>query len=715
MSEPFSLSVSVLLSKLTKVVDWYVLGLHLNIPKYELDKIQKQFLLNEGVERCKAEMLDMWLKKEEEPHWRVIINALEKMKSYELAQELRDLHLGEDESQSTTSVCNDNSTSVNPPSILVEEHVVNDFSRLESKFAKLVTDVKFTLKDKEVSLEQLHSYTKTQLDIENLPTPKTPDELIGTVVLSYYSFLNISLIENIIDEFLDGSPVQVSLQAYKRELNIFKRSTKMKELIDTVTTSLQKEKGTAVVVLKLEGCWLNVTLERFQKLVEEIFLKKSQCLHLVRVEQGCVSIQWTVSECVVSSLVSLTNQRTEFMKYVGVIKLTIDDVVVFKQESNDITSLSSLLVKAIECCNVDVVCFLLSIGVDPNVKDDKGYSIVFYTCILADHLSESNRDKYYTIIDALLNAGADPNVTDNEGHTPLLYAVMYQWPDIIKLLLDHKADPNIHPEEYSLLRLAVQEGDCRIVSYLLDAGANCDVLDSDKHTPLMVACCNGHTSVVLKLLQYNANPNIQVENGWTALMLATDYKHLEIVRTLINAGANVDAVMQDGWTALMIACDNSNNTDIVQCLLKAGADPNLQSHKNGLAPCHFACRKSPDPAILLSLIEAGADPEITAKNGITPLMLACERGFEMTVEILLNMNVPVNTETHHGTTALMFAVQSSNNIKIVRLLLSAGADFYHVDKKGNTVLDYALASNNPEIAQLLLLHMCDTHHQQSNT
>ena len=86
----------------------------------------------------------------------------------------------------------------------------------------------------------------------------------------------------------------------------------------------------------------------------------------------------------------------------------------FKQESNDITSLSSLLVKAIECCSVDVVCFLLSIGVDPNIKDDKGYSIVFYTCILADHLSESNRDKYYTIIDTLSNAGADPNVTDND-------------------------------------------------------------------------------------------------------------------------------------------------------------------------------------------------------------------------------------------------------------------------------------------------------------
>ena len=95
-------------------------------------------------------------------------------------------------------------------------------------------------------------------------------------------------------------------------------------------------------------------------------------------------------------------------------------------------------------------------------------------------------------------------------------------------------------------------------------------------------------------------------------------------------------------------------------------------------------------------------------------MLACERGFEMTVEILLNINGSVNTEIHHDITALMLAVQYSKNIKIVQLLLSAGADFNHVDKKGNTVLDYALASDNPEITQLLLLHMCDTSHQQNN-
>ena len=42
----------------------------------------------------------MWLKKEEEPHWKVIIDALEKMKSYEIAEELRNLHLFDQETKS---------------------------------------------------------------------------------------------------------------------------------------------------------------------------------------------------------------------------------------------------------------------------------------------------------------------------------------------------------------------------------------------------------------------------------------------------------------------------------------------------------------------------------------------------------------------------------------------------------------------------------------
>lgn len=88
-------------------------------------------------------------------------------------------------------------------------------------------------------------------------------------------------------------------------------------------------------------------------------------------------------------------------------------------------------------------------------------------------------------------------------------------------------------------------------------------------------------------------------------------------------------------------------------------------------------------------------------------MIACKKGFEIVVEILLNINVSVNVITQTGVTALMVAVLYSKNVNIIQSLLSAGADIYQIDSISYTALDYALMSNNPEITQLLLLHMSD--------
>ena len=88
-------------------------------------------------------------------------------------------------------------------------------------------------------------------------------------------------------------------------------------------------------------------------------------------------------------------------------------------------------------------------------------------------------------------------------------------------------------------------------------------------------------------------------------------------------------------------------------------------------------------------------------------MLACKHGLDMIVEILLSLNVLVNAQTQYGNTPLIIAVNFSKNTNIVQLLLSAGADVHQADNKGNTALDYAVTSKNPEITQLLLLHVGD--------
>lgn len=84
----------------------------------------------------------------------------------------------------------------------------------------------------------------------------------------------------------------------------------------------------------------------------------------------------------------------------------------------------------------------------------------------------------------------------------------------------------------------------------------------------------------------------------------------------------------------------------------------MQSLRTGWTPIHFACCSL---AILLSLIEPGANPDISIHISTTPLMLVCLHGFEMLVEILVNLNLSVNAQIQVSDTPLKYAVQYSDN------------------------------------------------------
>ena len=88
---PSSLSVARLLEELPQVTDWYILGVHLEIPTHKLDKIHQQFLIA-GVERCKAALFDLWLNSCLKASWEMIAVALEKCGEKVLAENVRKRH-----------------------------------------------------------------------------------------------------------------------------------------------------------------------------------------------------------------------------------------------------------------------------------------------------------------------------------------------------------------------------------------------------------------------------------------------------------------------------------------------------------------------------------------------------------------------------------------------------------------------------------------------
>ena len=84
-------TVTSFLLKLRQVTDWYMLGVYLDLPLYELDKIRHIFH-NEGVERCKVALFDLWTRTKPKCSWEELSGALEKCGNVALSVKICEQH-----------------------------------------------------------------------------------------------------------------------------------------------------------------------------------------------------------------------------------------------------------------------------------------------------------------------------------------------------------------------------------------------------------------------------------------------------------------------------------------------------------------------------------------------------------------------------------------------------------------------------------------------
>ncbi len=150
----------------------------------------------------------------------------------------------------------------------------------------------------------------------------------------------------------------------------------------------------------------------------------------------------------------------------------------------------------------------------------------------------------------------------------------------------------------------------------------------------------GHLDIVKLLLAANkVEVNIQNNKNGTALMLAAKNGYSNIVELLLKYGADVN--LKDGRsnTALMVAAFNGH-LEIVELLLAYGADANIQNNKNGTALMCATYNGYLD--IVRLLLNHDADVNIQNKRNDTALMWAADRGRSDIVELLLAHGAKVN-------------------------------------------------------------------------
>ena len=143
-----------------------------------------------------------------------------------------------------------------------------------------------------------------------------------------------------------------------------------------------------------------------------------------------------------------------------------------------------------------------------------------------------------------------------EGCTPLWAAVASGHLDVVKLLIERKADVDARTlTDSTPLRAAAYIGRLDIVSCLVENGADVNACNNSEHTPLMIACYNGHMNVVTYLIERGAKMDLQDKKGNTALHEAIYKDQFKIAKELAALGASQLPNIQR-LTPLLLASTN---------------------------------------------------------------------------------------------------------------------------------------------------------------
>ncbi|KAI9737989.1 MAG: hypothetical protein M1834_009359 [Cirrosporium novae-zelandiae] len=318
--------------------------------------------------------------------------------------------------------------------------------------------------------------------------------------------------------------------------------------------------------------------------------------------------------------------------------------------------------------------------------------------LAVDGKSTSTDAARMEIVSLLLGHKIDINAKNSNGSTPLYVLVNGKASDetkikIAEILVDNGADVNARTTRLAIaLHRAAARGDIEMTEFLLNRKSDPNTVIDTKWTPLHEAA-NSEASeinkdkIVTMLLDYGADVHAETKNSERPLHYASARGHARVAETLINRGAGIDIDVSNtfGWTPLHKAAFN-NSIRVLKLLLRKNVNVNAETKKleTGL---HFAVVKH-HPKVAKILLDYGANIKAVTATGWTPLHEAGNVGEREIAEILLDHGADPNALNSAGWMPLHLAA-NKGHAELVKLLLSRGANDQLKNASGKTALDLA--------------------------
>jgi len=353
----------------------------------------------------------------------------------------------------------------------------------------------------------------------------------------------------------------------------------------------------------------------------------------------------------------------EFLKYI-MEKSAIKDIIDIN--TKDIYD-KYPIVTAIYACNLDIFKYLLNNGVNINVKNSEGKSLLSLAI-----------DTFPIAIKYLLKR---PNVKINEkdvnGDYPVIKAIYRNNFNITVLLYKYAQDNNIEM----------------------------NIKDQSGNTPLLISYRLNYQKIFRYLLMY-CDINERDGTGNTLLFYSILNKHIGTIKYLVNHGADVNFVDALGNTLFDIAKSTGSKDSLIALIQSKNLLINKPNLNGDIPLCSIINDNNYNieskEIIVCELVKKGSNVNFIDIRGNTPLVYAIRQKLLNIAKFLIENGSNVNHITYDNKSIMMEAIEN-DELPIVKYLIKFGADINYCSPTGETA--FSMASKKESGNQIIFEYL----------